>query len=61
MEAVVASMDARYERALPVPLLAKASVAWMRGLFDLGILATPKSSLISLNFAQKVSKSAREK
>jgi hypothetical protein len=51
MEAVVAGMAARYGRALPVPLLAKASLAWIRGLFDLGILATRKSSLISLNFA----------
>jgi hypothetical protein len=36
------------------------SDAWLCGLFDLGKLATRKSALISLSFAHKVSKSAKE-
>jgi hypothetical protein len=44
-----------------VTVLAKASRAWLHGLFDLRILATHKSSLISPNLTQKVSKSASEK
>jgi hypothetical protein len=47
-------------RALPIRWLAKGSDAWIRGLLNLVILATRKSSLINLNFAQKVSKSAKE-
>jgi hypothetical protein len=60
-EAVACGMAAQYGLAAPVSVLAKASNAWLRGLLDLEILATYKSSLISLNFAQKVSKSAKEK
>jgi hypothetical protein len=45
-----------YAQVLPVP-----SDAWLRGLFDLEILATRNSSLISLNLAQKVLKSTKEK
>jgi hypothetical protein len=46
---------------LPVLVLAKPSHAWFRGLFDLRELPTCISSLISFNFTQKVSKSAKEK
>jgi hypothetical protein len=46
-----------YGRALPVPLVD----VWLQGPFDLEILATRNSLLISLNLAQKVSKSAKEK
>jgi hypothetical protein len=59
-KAVAGGTAARYGWALPIRWLAKASDAWIRGLFDLGILATRKSSLTILNFAQKVSKSAKE-
>jgi hypothetical protein len=40
-----------YMRALPVPVVARPSNAWLRGLFDFEILATCNSSLISLNLA----------
>jgi hypothetical protein len=42
-------------------MVARPSDAWLRRLFDLEILATHNSSLISLNFTQKVSKPAKEK
>jgi hypothetical protein len=54
-EAVAGGTDARYGQAAPVPVLTKASGTWLRGLFDFGILATRKSSLIRLNFVQKIS------
>jgi hypothetical protein len=52
-EAVAVGMTARYVRAMPVSMLAKASGAWLFGLYDLGMLATCKSSLISLNSSTK--------
>jgi hypothetical protein len=61
MEAVACGMATCYEQVAPVPVLAKASGAWLRGLLDLGILATRKSSLISLNFVYKVSNLQRKK
>jgi hypothetical protein len=42
-------------------MVVKASDPSLCGLFDLGKLATHKSSLISLDFIQKVSKSAKRK
>jgi hypothetical protein len=55
-EVVEGGTATRYEWAAPIPVPTKASGAWLRGLFDLGILAARKSSLTSLNFTQKVSK-----
>jgi hypothetical protein len=52
---------ARYGWVAPVPMLAKASGAWLHGLIDLGILATNKYLLIILNFTQNVSTSEEEK
>jgi hypothetical protein len=43
-----------------VPVLAKASDAWLHSLLGLGILVAHKFALISLNFAYKVSKSAKK-
>jgi hypothetical protein len=60
-EAAAGGTAAQYGRALPIPVLARASDAWLRGLFDLRELVACKSSLISLNFSHKVSKSAKEK
>jgi hypothetical protein len=59
-EAVAGGMATQYGQAAPIPVLAKASRAWLCGLFDLEILTNHKSSLIRLNFVQKVSKSARK-
>ena len=53
-------MGAPYGRAAPVPELLEAPVDLLRGLFDLVILATRKSSLIGTNFALEVSKTATE-
>jgi hypothetical protein len=61
MEMVAGGTATRYGHALPVLMLAKASIAWLHGLFDLGILVTRKCSLISLNLAEKVFKSVRGK
>jgi hypothetical protein len=46
---------AAYERVAVVPVLAKLSDASLCGLFDLGVLATWKFSLISLDYVQKIS------
>ena len=50
----------RYGRAAPVPVLVEAPAGLLRGLFDLVIFATRKSSLISTNFAIEVSITATE-
>jgi hypothetical protein len=50
-KAVEGGMEWRYGRALPVPLVARPSDAWLRGPFDLEILATNNSSLITLSLA----------
>jgi hypothetical protein len=53
MEAVAGGTAAWYGCALPVPLVAKPSGAWLCGLFDSGILATCKSSLLALILPRK--------
>jgi hypothetical protein len=47
--------SAPYGQAVVIPVLAKIYDASLRGLFDLGELATWKSSLIALDFVQKMS------
>ena len=51
----------RYGRTPAVPMLVNTADAPLRGLFDLGKLATRKSSLISPDSALKMSISARRK
>jgi hypothetical protein len=51
VKAVEGGMARRYRKALPVPLVAKPSDAWLQGPFDSEILVTHNSSLISLNLA----------
>jgi hypothetical protein len=60
-KAVEGGTARRYGRALPVLVVARPSYSWLRGLIDLGILVTHNFSLISLDLAQKVSKSSKEK
>ena len=60
-KAVAPGMGRRYGRTPAVPMLVNTSDVPLRGLFDLGKLATRKSSLISPDSALKVSISARRK